>query len=191
MKLFIAAIFILTSTLYGESRITPDNLKGGKLFKGSESTQRIGLYCINCGLTTMTRMVLMSKAQDKILASIPVRSTNSIDKHHKNWLTVKWNTQGNLVAIHDALDKHSKVLIYRRVVDGTFKAVELPDMLKVEGASRLGLDVSSIVSSGQEPDTWRNKNLLMVKYRFRTKNGKLYRRTLPIFIDDAGNYQQQ
>lgn len=185
------ATYLLITIAFADTRISKENLKSGDLFKDSLSSQGVGLYCINLGATTATNMVLMGKTKDKALATIPIRSTYSTHKKHKNWLTVKWNEGGTMVAIHDALDKHSKVLIYRKGVDDRFHPVSLPDLLKIEGGGRLGLILSTIVSSGQEPEKWRNDNILMVKYRFKTKDGKLYRRTLPISIDESGKYQQQ
>ncbi len=188
---FIAILTILASNLYGQESITTDNLKAGSLFKDSKSTEGVGLYCINHGLTTITSMVLLGEDQDQIIATIPIRSTYSTPKEFKNWLTVKWNPNGTMVAIQDSLDKHSQVIIYRKIDDGTFTRVTLPDMLKLEAGGRMGIDVSTIVSSGQEPDEWKSKNILMVKYRFKTKDGKLYRRTLPISVDDKGEYSPQ
>ena len=187
----IGFLIIFVSSLFADTRITEENLQSGDLFEGSLSSHDVGLYCIHRGLTTATQMVLMSKAKEKILATIPIRTTYSIPKERKNWLTVQWTPNGKMVAIHDSLSRHSKVLIYRQNEDGTFSPVALPDMLKLEGGGRLGLDVASITSSGQEPDRWRNDNLLMVKYRFKTKSGQLYRRTLPITVDKSGTYQPQ
>lgn len=190
IRSFAITCLLITAAI-AEMEITDENLKSGDLFKSSLSSQGVGLYCINLGATTATNMVLMDPSKNKVLATIPIRSTASTDEKHKDWLTVAWNPKGTMVAIHDALDKHSKVLIYRKADDGTFHTVSLPDMLKLEGGGRLGLDLSTIVSSGQEPDKWQNDNLLMVNYRFRTKDGKLYRRTLPIYIDDSGKFRQQ
>ena len=179
------------SVAFAEIDIADSSFQGGDLYPNSSSSQGVGLYCVNRGQTTATVMVLKAAGTDRILAMIPIRSTFATPKKHKDWLTVKWNPSGTLVAIHDALDKHSKVLIYRKAKDGSFVEVALPDMLKIEGGGRLGLDVSTISSSGQEPKKWQNENLLMVNYRFRTKGGALYRRTLPIRIDDSGKYQPQ
>ena len=136
-------------------------------------------------------MVLLDKSQNKILANVPVRTTYSVPHDKKGWLTVKWSPNGTMLAIHDSLSKHSKVLIYRRLDSGMFQMVKLPDMLKLEAGGRLGLDIDDIVSSGQEPSEWSKNKLLLVNYRFRTKNGQLYRRTLPLHVGDEGVYKPQ
>lgn len=189
--IIVSFFFLAVAVVVAETDLADESFRGGQLYPDSLSSQGVGLYCVHRGQTTATAMMLKKADTNQILAMIPVRSIYSVPKKHKNWLTVKWNPGGTMVAIHDSLDKHSKVLIYRRASDGSFHKVLLPDMLKLEAGGRLGLEVSTIASSGQEPKGWKNENLLMVNYRFETKGGALYRRTLPITIDDSGRYQPQ
>lgn len=182
---------LLLSAASAEISDLEGGLRGGVLYPASTSTQGVGLYCVHRGETTATLMVLKEGVEGQVLAIIPIRSTYATPKEEKDWLTVKWNASGTMVAIHDSLDKHSKVLIYRRAQDGRFLQVTLPDAVPLEGGKRMGLEVSAITSSGQEPQEWRNDNLLMVDYRFRTKDGAIYRRTLPITVENSGKDQPQ
>jgi len=185
-------LFTLSATFVAaENKITKKNLEEAKLFVGSESVSKVGLYCVDHGVTTATSMVLMNASKTKILAEIPIRSTSATDERHKNWLKVVWNPSGTMVAIQDSLDKHSKLLIFRQAMTGDFKRVDLPDLLKLEARGRLGLKLSTVISSGQEPEAWLSDGHLAVKYTFKTNNGKIYNPTHRIFIDKSGKYRGQ
>ncbi len=189
-SLVILLLFVTTFIASAEFKFTPENLRDGKLVKDSESSKNVGLFCIHRGETTATAMVLMDKSRSKILGEIPIRSTYSTPRSATEWLEVVWNAEGTAVAIHDSLDRDSKVLIYHIKENGEFQLVTLPD-LRVLNAKRIGIDVSKIKSSGQSPLSWQKERMVMVEFRYVTENGKHYRRQYGIALDEKWQYVQQ
>jgi len=171
---------IISLALMSLSLSASPDLQQGLLHSNSESEQGVGIYCVD-GLPENRGMFLMSKKREKILAKIPVPLTSYIG-YRLNYLSVKWSESGKVVAIHNCLPKHSRVLIYSIQQDGSSKQVVLPDtIIKDQGE----IDELSVVSSGIEPVEWKGDNLLTVNYRFRTKkNGEVKSIKTSIQIDN-------
>ena len=191
MKSFISSLlFAMTLVASAEFEITQENLSEGNLVKDSESSKDVGLYCIHRGLTTATAMVLMNRSRSKILADIPIRSTYSSPRPAHEWLDVVWNSEGTAVAIHDTLDKDSKVLVFRVSGGGGFESVSLPDF-RVLNAKRIGINIDLIQSSGQEPIKWTKERMVMIEFRYQTKDGKRYQREYGVAFDEKWHHIQQ
>jgi hypothetical protein len=191
MKSVITSLLLATTLVASaEFEVTQENLREGRLVKGSESSQNVGLYCIHRGVTTATVMALMDRSRSKILAEIPIRSTYATPRPAEEWLEVLWNSEGTAVVIHDSLDKDSKVLIYRLSDGGEFTLIPLPD-LRAQNARRVGISVDSIRSSGQEPIKWAKSRMVMIEFRYATNNGKRYRHQYGVAFDEKWRHIQQ
>lgn len=183
-------MLVASGAFAGEFDITEENLRSASLVSGSESRQKIGLYSIHHGLTTASFMALMDQSRTKILAEIPIRPAYGIAQPASEWLDIVWNEPGTAVAIQDSLDRDSRVLIYSRRPDSTFRAVDLPD-LKIIQAAAIPLKAADIKSSGQKPLQWASDRLLTIRFQYLTTKGKRYQLERGIAIDERGNYLPQ
>ena len=162
-------LLLFASLLCGVAIASADpDIQSKKLYPGSESPDGIGLYCINGGLKDAA-MVLMRRDEDEVLATIPVPNSMFIGPRSP-YLAVVWNDVGSVVAFHNRVAKRSRVVVFRRVEDGTFQLVSLPDLLRVN-AKTLADDISRIISYGEEPVRWSSETMLTLELRYRTKKG--------------------
>ena len=189
MKKGIVLVLLATmSTVLSEFALTKENLQSGKLVADSESSQKVGLYCVHRGLTTGTMMVLMEKNREIVRATIPITTTYSSPKPAAEWLTVVWNDEGTAVAIHDSSAANSKVLVYRLLRDGSFAKIALPN-LGGTIAKRLKINLREAKASGESPSKWVKEKVVRVNFRFLMKDGKRFNSNEEITFDSEWKFE--
>jgi len=157
-------IFAASVQAQVEERFVPGNIAGAKLVKGSESPDdRFVLGEMFVGDTTANFIGIITTDKKQMLSILPVHTAWQLDNPHPAYLAVLWSPDSHMVAVHDSLDKHSILHVYREV-GGKFAPVTLPD-LRSAGEKRLLRPDEKSISSGQLPVKWDSPGLLEVLFK--------------------------
>ncbi|WP_200392380.1 hypothetical protein [Roseibacillus ishigakijimensis] len=169
------SLFLLSCS----SSEAPVNLREAKRVSRGESRQGVGLYRIYQGSASATEMVLMNKHHGEVLARVPIRHQYASEDQPSDWVEVVWNAEGTAVAIHDSLDRDSKLMVYRRRADGGFQRVPLPEFTVYSVGHYAGTD-RTIRRWAEKPLRWLGERLLVVEFRYVGKqdNRLYFRKTL-------------
>jgi hypothetical protein len=138
--------------------------------KGFDSPDgKLALFEFNPGDTTFSVTVLASADGNTFYRVLPLPSPNMIDdpsqkKSFSQVVSIRWSPDSKHIAVHDSLNKHSKVSIFR-IEEAALKNVS-PDNIRTVALKAASLDDSKVKSSGQPPERWISPTLLRIQVKF-------------------------
>lgn len=198
-------IFVVCLTAYAGALLAKEPLgwwagqmgiTEGELVNGSKSPDgKYGLFEFNFwagktpdSATTATGIGLAPVDRSQLLFVIDSRTKWMTDKKVTSFLTFLWSSDSSMLATHDSGDKHSKVSICR-VSDGRVSSLDLPDLLAI-ACARLGVARTAVSASGQLPEKWLSKEVLLIAIHV-VINGRKMTAKVPIHIDGNGTVSTQ
>lgn len=147
-----------------------DNIRNGKLVPGSISPDK--KHClleVFHSDTTQNSVIFSPLDRSANLGEASLSTVWSTDIPYQKRAVIPWAPDSASVALHDSLEKHSALAIYRRG-DYEFAPLAIPDLL--EGACRSwGVERGELVSSGQRPLRWDGNEKISVEVTAKRKSG--------------------
>ena len=182
--IILMLLALSASWLTGES-VTPADIRAGKLVPGSTSPdKKLCLLEVFHDGTTQNSVIFSNADRTANLGWASLATVWSTDIPYSKRAVIIWSPDSTLVALHDSLNKHSVVDIYRRS-DSGFATLETPDLL-VEACRRWSVDRADLVSSGQRPLRWDSDDKIAVEVSAKRKSGKKLTTTFHLFVPKEG-----
>ena len=182
--IILMLLAISSSWLAGES-VTPADIQAGKLVPGSTSpAKKHCLLEVFHDGTTQNSVIFSNADRTANLGWASLATVWSTDIPYSKRAVIIWSPDSTSVALHDSLNKHSVVAIYRRS-DSGFASLETPDLL-AEACRRWSVDRGDLVSSGQRPLQWDGNDKIAVEVSAKRKSGKKLTTTVHLIVPKEG-----
>lgn len=182
--MIVIPLLLSASWLAGES-VTPADIRTGKLVPGSISPDK--KYCLlevfHEG-TTRNSVIFSNTGRTANFGRAALATIWSTDIPYSKRAVIKWSPDSASIALHDSLNKHSVLIVYRRSNAG-FVSLETPDLL-AQACRRWTVDRADLVCSGQRPLRWDANDKIAVEVTAKRKSGKMLTTTLHLIVPKEG-----
>jgi hypothetical protein len=184
-RFIILMLLAISATWLAGESVTPADIRAGKLVPGSTSQDK--KHCLlevfHDG-TTQNSVIFSNADRTANLGWASLATVWSTDIPYSKRAIIIWSPDSTSVALHDSLNKHSVVAIYRRS-DSGFASIEAPDLL-AEACRRWSVDRTDMVSSGQRPLRWDGNDKIAVEVSAKRKSGKKLTITIHLIVPKEG-----
>lgn len=183
---FVMPIFfsLAVSWLAGES-ITPADILAGKMVPGSVSPDK--KHCLlevfHNG-TTRNSVIFSNTDRTANLGRVSLATVWSTDIPYSKRAVILWSPDSTSVALHDSLNKHSAIAIYRLSGSG-LASLKIPDLLE-QACRHWNIHRTELVSSGQRPLRWNGNDRIAVEVSAKRKSGRKLSTTVHLTLPKDG-----
>lgn len=182
-RLILLLLWTLSSNWLAGESVTPADIRAGKLVPGSTSPdKKFFLLEVFHDGTTQNSVIFSNADRTANLGWASLATVWSTDIPYPKRTVIIWSPDSTLVALHDSLNKHSVVAIYRNS-DSGFVSLEVPDLL-AEACRRWSVARADLVSSGQRPLRWDGNDKVAVEVSAKRKSGKKLTTTVHLIVPD-------
>ncbi|MGL5018295.1 MAG: hypothetical protein ACRDBP_09195 [Luteolibacter sp.] len=184
-RFIILMLFSLSASRLLSESVTPADIRAGKRVPGSTSPDK--KHCLlevfHDG-TTQNSVIFSNADRTGNLGRASLATVWSTDIPYSKRAAILWSPDSTSVALHDSLNKHSVVAIYRHS-DSGFASLETPDLL-AEACRRWSVDRVDLLSSGQRPLRWDGNEKIAVEVSAKQKSSKKLTTTVHLIVPKEG-----